>query len=132
MTALDVRFRDVAGGPELYGFPPSDLVPRLRWLGADYAALLVHDLGQGLMRQDPGTRLRAVRCEADPLVKTIGVDHAGVARAQDAAFSLEVLLADGTGRPWRLRGRWTYVGRDLGTLEARITHYWQLVSADRI
>lgn len=122
----------MTGGPQLYGFPPPDLLPQLRWLGADYSALLAHDLEQGLLRQDPATRLRAVRCESDPLLKTVGVDHAGVARAQDASFSLEVLLMDGTGYSWRLRGRWTYVGRDLGTFQAKITHYWELFTADRL
>lgn len=132
VTTLDVRFREVTGGPQLYGFPPPELLPRLRWLGADYCGLLVRDLERGLLRQDPGTRLRALRCEADPVVATAGVDRSGVPRAQDAAFPLEVLLTDGVGRSWRLRGRWTYAGRDLGTAQARVTHYWELFTVERV
>jgi hypothetical protein len=132
VTTLDMRSSDVAGGPQLYGFPPPEFLPRLRWLGMDYSALLARDLAQGLLRQDPGTRLRAVRCESDPVVSTVGVDRAGVARAVDAAFPLEVLLTDGVGRSWRLRGRWTYAGRDLGTLQARVTHYWKVLTVDRV
>ncbi|MEO3784606.1 hypothetical protein ABGB12_14820 [Actinocorallia sp. B10E7] len=127
-----MRFRDVTGGAQLYGFPPPQLLPRLRWLGADYSALLARDLGQGLLRQAPGTRLRAVRCESDPMVRTVGVDHAGVPRAQDVSFALEVLLLDEAGRSWRLRGRWTYTGRELGTPQARVNHYWELFTVDRV
>jgi hypothetical protein len=132
VTTLDVRFRDLTGSPQLYGFPPPELLPGLRWLGSDYSALLARDLERGLLRQAPGTRLRAVRCESDPLLRTVGVDRAGVPRAQDAAFSLEILLLDGAGRSWRLRGRWTYTGRDLGTFQSRVGHYWELFSADRV
>ncbi|GAB3671525.1 hypothetical protein GCM10027589_40620 [Actinocorallia lasiicapitis] len=116
----------------MYGFPPPERLPQLRWLGPDYAAMLAYDLEQGLLRQDTGTRLLAVRCESDPLLKTATVDPAGIIRAHDAAFSLEVLLTDGMRRNWRLRGRWTYVGRDLGTTVAHVTHYWELFTADRV
>jgi hypothetical protein len=132
VTTLDVRFHGVTSSPQLYGFPPPELLPRLRWLGGDYCGLLAHDLERGLLRQDPGTRLRALRCEADPVVTTVGVDLTGAPRAQDAVFALEVLLSDGVGRSWRLRGRWTYAGRDLGTPGARVTHYWELFTADRV
>ncbi|MEO5873450.1 MAG: hypothetical protein ABIS86_18765, partial [Streptosporangiaceae bacterium] len=96
----------MTGGPELYGFPPPDELPQLGWLGPDYAAMLAFDLEQGLLRQDKGTHVIGVRCESEPLLKTPSV------RAQDAAFGLEVFLTDGIGRSWRLRGRWTYIGRD--------------------
>ncbi len=132
VTTLDVRFRDVTGGPQLYGFPPPEVLPRLRWLGGGYSAMLARDLESGLRRQDPGTRLRAVRCESDPLVTTAGVDRSGVPRAQDATFALEVLLVDGTGLSWRLRGRWTYAGRDLGTPRAGVTHHWRVLAVDRV
>ncbi|GAB3671529.1 hypothetical protein GCM10027589_40630 [Actinocorallia lasiicapitis] len=136
MTVLDSHrsdsgYRAVNTGPvppARYGFPPSEAVPHLRWLGGDYAALLVHELERGLLRQDPGTVLRGVRCEADPVLTTVTVDR-GVLRAQDASFALEILLRDGLGRSWRLRGRWTYAGRELGTSHANVTHYWELLSA---
>lgn len=94
--------------------------------------MLAYDLEQGLLRQDKGTRIMAVRCESEPFLKTASVDGAGIIRAHDAAFSLEVLLADGIGRNWRLRGRWTYVGRDLGTTVASVTHYWELFTGDLV
>lgn len=122
----------MTGRPELYGFPPPDRVPQLRWLGPDYAAMLAYDLEQGLVRQDKGTHVIGVRCESEPLLKTTAVDSIGVIRAHDAAFGLEVLLTDGIGRSWRLRGRWTYVGRDLGTAVASVTHYWELFTADAV
>jgi hypothetical protein len=118
----------VTGGPEVYGFPPPDLLPQLRWLGPDYVSVLVYDLTRGLMRQDGGTRVMGVRCDAEPLLKA-AVDPAGVIRAHDASFSLQIFLQDGVGRPWRLHGLWTYAGRDLGTPAASITHYWELDSA---
>ncbi|MCD0452012.1 hypothetical protein LO762_22865 [Actinocorallia sp. API 0066] len=122
----------MTGGPRLWGFPPPQQVPQLRWLGADYSALLVRDLEQGLLRQDPGTHVIAVKCEGEPRLITVGVDAAGYIRAHDAAFPLEILLSDGGGRSWRLRGRWTYAGRDLGTVHARVSHYWELFTADRV
>jgi hypothetical protein len=119
----------VTGGPELFGFPPPELLPDLRWLGPDYISVLVYDLTQGLLRQDPGTQVIGVRCEADPEMKA-QVDPAGVIRAHDATFPLQVFVRDGAARPWRLRGRWTYSGRDLGTPAASINHYWQLLAAE--
>ncbi|GAA4096480.1 MULTISPECIES: hypothetical protein [Actinomadura] len=121
----------MTGGPELYGFPPPATLPDLRWLGPDYVSVLVHDLIRGLMRQDAGTRVMGVRCDGGPELKA-AVDPAGVIRAHDACFPLQVFLQDGTGRPWRLRGRWTYCGRGLGTPGASVTHSWRLLSADGV
>jgi hypothetical protein len=91
----------------------------------------VYDLTRGLLRQDSGTSVMGVRCEMDPTLKS-SVDPAGVIRAQDAVFALQVYVKDGAGRPWRLSGRWTYSGRDLGTKAASITHYWELRSAEGV
>ncbi|MEW2357795.1 hypothetical protein [Spirillospora sp. NPDC029432] len=121
----------MSGGPELYGFPPPARLPDLRWLGPDYVSVLVYDLTQGLLRQDPGTRVMGVRCEGEPELRPT-VDPSGVIRAHDATFPLQVFVQDGAGRPWRLRGRWTYSGRDLGTAAASITHFWQLVAAEGV
>lgn len=113
------------GGLELVGFPPCERLPQLRWIGPNYAAVLVHDLTSGLLRQDPGTQVMGVRCDEEPVVHT-SADVAGVIRGQDVSFALQVFVRDGCGRLWRLRGRWTYVGRDLGTAAASLTHYWEL------
>lgn len=121
----------VTGGTEVYGFPPPELLPELRWLGPDYVSVLVYDLTQGLLRQDPGTSVMGVRCDAAPSLKAT-VDSAGVIRAHDACFSLQIFVRDGAGRPWRLHGRWTYSGRELGTSAASITHYWELDSAEGV
>lgn len=126
------RYRaHVPDGPELYGFPAPSRLPQLRWLGPDYVAVLLRDLSRGLLRQDAGTRIMGVRCEAEPILKA-ATDSLGMIRAHDAGFTLEIFAKDGTGRPWRLRGRWTYVGRELGTAAASVTHYWELFSADGI
>jgi hypothetical protein len=122
--------RHVTNGPEhsgleLLGFPPSERLPQLRWIGPNYAAVLVHDLTRGLLRQDPGTQVMGVRCDSEPVLRT-SVDPSGVVRGQDATFALQVFVRDGRGRLWRLRGRWTYVGRHLGTPAATLTHYWEL------
>jgi hypothetical protein len=119
----------VTDGPELYGFPAPDLLPELRWLGQDYVTVLMYDLAQGLLRQDPRTCLMGVRCDAEPTL-TAAADPGGVIRSHDAGFTLQVFLQDGAGRPWMLHGRWTYMGRDLGTSAASITHQWRLLSAD--
>lgn len=66
-----------------------------------------------------------VRCDSEPVVHT-SVDAVGAIRRQDVSFTLQVFVRDGSGRPCRLRGRWTYVGRDLGTAAASLTHYWEL------
>jgi hypothetical protein len=121
--------RDVTDAPELLGFPASGRLPQLRWLGPDYVSVLIHDLVRGLLRQDPGTQVMGVRCEGEPALRT-SADPAGTIRGQDAAFALQVFVRDGGGRLWRLRGRWTYVGRDLGTAAASITHYWELFDAE--
>ncbi|XVQ08826.1 hypothetical protein ACQP1W_40735 [Spirillospora sp. CA-255316] len=121
----------MTGGPELYGFPPPGRLPDLRWLGPDYVSVLVYDLTRGLLRQDAGTRVMGVRCEGVPELRPT-VDPSGVIRAHDATFALQVFVQDGAGRPWRLRGRWTYSGRDLGTAAASITHYWRLESAEGV
>jgi hypothetical protein len=110
---------------ELLGFPPSERLPQLRWIGANYAAILVQDKTRGLLRQDPGTQIMGVRCDDEPILRT-SIDHAGVIRGQDATFALQVFVCDGGGRLWRLRGRWTYVGRALGTAAASLSHYWEL------
>jgi hypothetical protein len=103
----------------------------LRWLGPDYVAVLLRDLSRGLRRQDAGTVVMGVHCEGTPMFK-VSTDGIGMIRAHDAGFTLQVFIKDGTGRPWRLRGRWTYVGRDLGTAGASVTHYWELFSADGV
>jgi hypothetical protein len=121
----------VAVGSEVYGFPPPGRLPQLRWLGPDYVSVLVHDLTQGLLRQDSGTQVLGVRCEADPALQA-SADPAGVIRSHEASFQLQVFVQDGSGRPWRLNGRWTYAGRDLGTSAASVVHYWQLFSADGV
>src|ERR1700730_2443740 len=102
-------------------------MPQLGWLGPDYVSVLVHDLTQGLLRQDSGTQVIGVRCAADPSLPA-SVDSIGVIRAQEASFRLQVFVQDGAGRPWRLNGRWTYAGRDLGTATASVVHYWHLWS----
>ena len=66
-----------------------------------------------------------VRCDDEPIVRT-SVDATGATRGQDVSFALQVFVCDGCGRLWRLRGRWTYVARDLGTAAASLTHYWEL------
>jgi hypothetical protein len=104
------------------------LLPDLRWLGPDYVSVLVRDLTRGLLRQDPGTRVMGVRCESPPDLRA-ETDAAGVVRARHATFSLQVFVQDGAGRPWMLRGRWSYVGRELGTREACIDHYWKLLTS---
>ncbi|GGV07577.1 hypothetical protein GCM10010182_28330 [Actinomadura cremea] len=119
----------MTGGPELYGFPPPESVPDLRWLGPDYVSVLVHDLIRGLLRQDPRTSVMGVRCEGAPDLRP-AVDHAGVIRAHDACFPLQVYVQDGSGRLWMLRGRWTYAGRELGTAAASVQHFWQLLAAE--
>jgi hypothetical protein len=114
---------------ELVGFTAPGELPQLGWLGPDYVAVLIHDLTQGLLRQDPGTQVMGVRCEAEPDL-VASVDPAGIIRAHDARFPLQVFVQDGAGRPWCLHGRWTYMGRDLGTPAASISHYWELIQAD--
>jgi hypothetical protein len=121
----------VAGGSEVYGFPPPGQLPQLGWLGPDYVSVLVHDLTRGLLRQDSGTQVLGVRCEAEPALQA-SVDAAGVIRAHEASFRLQVFVQDGAGRAWRLSGRWTYAGRELGTAAASVVHYWQLFSADGV
>ncbi|HEX2313896.1 MAG TPA: hypothetical protein VHJ17_09190 [Thermomonospora sp.] len=119
----------MTGGPELYGFPPPERRPDLRWLGADYVSVLVRDLTRGLLRQDPGTRVMGVRCEAAPEA-TMVTAPAGSAGSRQATFALQVFLQDGAGRPWILRGRWSYVGRDLGTRAACVDHHWRLLTSE--
>ncbi|WP_131738193.1 hypothetical protein [Actinomadura roseirufa] len=119
----------MTGGPELYGFPPPETLPDLRWLGPDYVSVLVRDLTRGLLRQDPRTSVLGVRCEGRPDLRP-SADQSGVIRSHDASFPLQIYLKDGAGRPLRLRGRWTYSGRALGTARAVVTHSWQLESAE--
>jgi hypothetical protein len=111
--------------PELWGFPPPGRLPQLSWIGPDYVSILVHDLARGLQRQDPGTQVMGVRCDAEPTLRT-SVGPAGVIRGQDVVFALQIFVCDGGGRLWRLRGRLTYVGRALGTARASVSHYWEL------
>jgi hypothetical protein len=106
-------------------------LPQLRWLGPDYVSVLVHDLTLGLLRQDAGTRVMGIRCEGEPALQP-SIDPAGMLRGQEVVFVLQVFVQDGTGRPWRLNGRWTYAGRDLGTATASIVHHWELLSADGV
>ncbi|MFD0536166.1 hypothetical protein ACFQY7_22905 [Actinomadura luteofluorescens] len=89
----------------------------------------MYDLTRGLLHQDPRTSVLGVRCEGVPSLAP-SVDPAGVIRAHDACFPLQVYVQDGAGRPWCLRGRWTYFGRELGTSTASITHAWRLLSAE--
>jgi hypothetical protein len=117
--------RLVTDGPELRGFPPPGQLPDLRWLGADYTSLLVHDLTAGLLRQDPGTMVLGVRCEATPEAAA-ACDSGGIIRSYDIRFSLEIFVRDGWSRLWRLTGMWTYAGRQLGTPAAAVTHRWEL------
>lgn len=116
---------------ELSGFPVPGSLPDLRWLGPDYVSALVHDLRRGLQRQDAGTCVMGVHCESEADLR-VAVDPAGVIRAREAVFALQVFVRDGTGRPWRLRGRWIYTGRDLGTADASITHHWELAGAEGV
>ncbi|REE95274.1 hypothetical protein [Thermomonospora umbrina] len=119
----------MTGGPELYGFPPAARRPDLRWLGSDYVSVLVHDLTRGLLRQDPGTHVMGVRCEAAPDPNG-PADRVGATRSPNVTFALQVFVQDGAGRPWMLRGRWSYVGRELGTRTACIDHYWRLLTSE--
>jgi hypothetical protein len=123
-----ISVRHVTDGPELHGFPPPGQLPELHWLGADYTSLLLHDLTSGLLRQDPGTRVIGVRCEGTPETAAKH-DPSGVLRSYDACFALEIFVKDGRERTWRLTGKWTYVGRELGTPAAAVTHYWELFGA---
>ena len=45
---------------------------------------------------------------------------------------LQVFVQDGVGRPWRLTGRCTYSGRDLGSPAASIDHFWELYAAEGV
>lgn len=128
---MGASVRLVTDGPELRGFPSPGQLAEFRWLGPDYTSLLVHDLTSGLLRQDPGTKVIGIRCEAPP-ERAASSDGAGVVRSCDVRFSLEIFVRDGWNRPWRLTGKWTYVGRELGTSQAAVTHYWELYGSHQM
>ena len=121
-------------GVELYEFPPPRDVPQLRWLGPDYTSAVVSSLLAGLREQDAGAELIAVNCEAPPefeaTVKGSGAPN--VISGQQARFDLQVLVRDGNGQHWRLRGRMTCTGELLDTDEPTGGVAFDLASAEAV
>lgn len=120
-------------GVELYDFPgPRDL-PQLGWLGPDYTLAVVSYLGTGLREQDAGTELIALKCEAPPqLEATVKGGSRGVISAQQARFDLQVLVRDGNGQHWRLRGRMTCTGERLDMDAPAVGMAFDLASAEAV
>ena len=121
-------------GVELYEFPPPRDVPQLGWLGPDYTSAVVSSLAAGLYEQDAGAELIAVKCEAPPeLEATVkGSGPRNVISGQQARFDLQVLVRDGNGRHWRLRGRMTCTGERLDTDEPTAGMTFDLASAEAV
>ena len=121
-------------GVELYEFPAPRDVPQLGWLGPDYTAAVVSNLVAGLREQDAGSELIAVKCEAPPQLE-VTVEGRGprdVISGQQARFDLQVLVRDGNGRHWRLRGRLTCTGERLDTHEPAVGVTFDLASAEAV
>jgi hypothetical protein len=121
-------------GVELYEFPAPRDVPQLSWLGPDYTSAVVSNLSAGLREQDAGTELIAVKCEAPPqLDATVkGSGPRDVISAQQARFDLQLLVRDGNGQHWRLRGRMTCTGHRLDTDEPAVDVTFDLASAEAV
>ena len=121
-------------GVELYDFPAPRDVPQLSWLGPDYTSAVVSNLGAGLRRQDAGTELIAIRCEAPPQLEATvrGGGSRGVISGQRARLELQVLVRDGSGQAWRLRGQMTCTGQRLGTDESAVRVSFDLAGAEAV
>jgi hypothetical protein len=136
---IAIRFRPMASaegtdGVELYEFPAQRDVPQLGWLGPDYTSAVVSNLGAGLREQDAGTELIAVKCEAPPQLEATvkGSGPREVVSGQQARFDLQVLVRDGNGQHWRLRGRMTCTGDRLDTDEPAVGVTFDLASAEAV
>jgi hypothetical protein len=118
-------------GVDLCDFPAPRDVPQAYWLGPAYTTAVVENLGAGLRRQDAATELIGVKCEAPPQLEAT-VRGSGVVSAQRACFDLQVLVCDGNGRHWRLRGRMTCTGERLDTDEPTLDVAFDLASTEAV
>lgn len=90
------------------GFPRAlDGNPLLGWMGEDWVSFVTRAMVEELQGQDPGTRVRSVRCEEDPALETcVGAD--GAVTGARVALALAVELRSGAGEEWLLRGAATF------------------------
>src|SRR5919109_4891259 len=98
---IAIQFRPMTSvegnhGVELYEFPAPRDLPQLGWLGPDYTSAVVSNLSAGLRKQDAGTELIAVKCEAQPQLEATvkGSGPRDVISGQQARFDLQVLVRD--------------------------------------
>ncbi len=79
----------------------------LYWMGNDYVETLVSALRDGLLKQDPGTRLISVHCAGEPEFETAfkpkgGSETTDVATRMNVTFPVEAVVVDTAQRQWRL------------------------------
>ncbi len=86
----------------LFSFPRDAELARLLYcLGPDYPAGLADSLETGFNRQQPGTRLAALRCQARPQIIS-REEQAGRLTQVEARFELEAFLGSPAAGDWRL------------------------------
>ncbi len=86
----------------LFNFPRSPgLADQLHWLGPDYAAGLAASLENGFDRQQPGTRLAALKCIDPPELSTRALPT-GLVTAVQARFALHAYLQSPHAGVWWL------------------------------
>jgi hypothetical protein len=92
-------------GVDAYGFP-ADLqgYPLLLWMGEDYVRYIIEALLDGLRKQDPGTKMLVIQCDAEPQFSTSVDKKTETVRSVVAEFKLQLLLQGASGQYWRLRG----------------------------
>lgn len=102
----------------LFSFPrDSDLTHMLYWLGEDYPAALAGWVERGFNRQQPGTRLAALRCRQRPDLRT-AVRASGRVTEMAALFELQAFLSGPAGAAWRLDLEVTLTGHSLDDPQA--------------
>jgi hypothetical protein len=128
---VNIASPQIAGAVDADVHLRSELTDRTR---PDYTSAVVSNLSAGLREQDAGTELIAVKCEASPQLQATvkGRGPRDVISAQQARFDLQVLVRDGNGQHWRLRGRMTCTGDRLDTDEPAVDVTFDLASAEAV
>ena len=122
-----------AGDIQVYGFGTElDGHPLLGWMGDDWVRFVALELLGQFRKQDAGTELLAVKCEAAPELQTRVQEGSNAVTEVELRLALQVLLRDSSGSSWRLRGVAEFTGRGLaGEQPASHTASFEIATTER-
>lgn len=101
-------------------------------MGDDWVTFVTARLLAEFQRQDPGTKMIHINCEAEPSMETRATPSSAVVTTVSLRVPLQLLLCDSTGRYWRIAGVGLFRGEHLEGGSPSHTTSFEIASTERV